>query len=125
MRSMPSRSPSATLDRMRKTPSTETPVADSRPGLDPEVPTPRTRICTPEVSPCVFETSRLGAIEVSRFTSLIPDRAICSGRSEEHTSELQSLMRISYAVFCLKTNKQTAEKTQAYNTQASCTATKS
>src|SRR3546814_7974216 len=25
------------------------------------------------------------------------------GRSEEHTSELQSLMRISYAVFCLKT----------------------
>src|SRR3546814_5951433 len=26
-----------------------------------------------------------------------------SGRSEEHTSELQSLMRISYAVFCLKT----------------------
>src|SRR3546814_7243710 len=26
----------------------------------------------------------------------------CSTRSEEHTSELQSLMRISYAVFCLK-----------------------
>src|SRR3546814_5852044 len=28
------------------------------------------------------------------------------GRSEEHTSELQSLMRISYAVFCSKTKKQ-------------------
>src|SRR3546814_6985043 len=28
------------------------------------------------------------------------------GRSEEHTSELQSLMRISYAVFCLKKQKQ-------------------
>src|SRR3546814_7186020 len=28
-------------------------------------------------------------------------------RSEEHTSELQSLMRISYAVFCLKTKKMT------------------
>src|SRR3546814_1624904 len=28
-----------------------------------------------------------------------------SGRSEEHTSELQSLMRISYAVFCLKKTK--------------------
>src|SRR3546814_3478600 len=28
-------------------------------------------------------------------------------RSEEHTSELQSLMRISYAVFCLKKNKYT------------------
>src|SRR3546814_951780 len=30
-----------------------------------------------------------------------PVETIC-GRSEEHTSELQSLMRISYAVFCLK-----------------------
>src|SRR3546814_6498360 len=29
-----------------------------------------------------------------------------AARSEEHTSELQSLMRISYAVFCLKTKKQ-------------------
>src|SRR3546814_1585692 len=29
----------------------------------------------------------------------------CSQRSEEHTSELQSLMRISYAVFCLKKKK--------------------
>src|SRR3546814_1344896 len=28
----------------------------------------------------------------------------CADRSEEHTSELQSLMRISYAVFCLKKN---------------------
>src|SRR3546814_3914882 len=31
-----------------------------------------------------------------------PDCRRCRGRSEEHTSELQSLMRISYAVFCLK-----------------------
>src|SRR3546814_10299457 len=31
-------------------------------------------------------------------------------RSEEHTSELQSLMRISYAVFCLKKNKITINK---------------
>src|SRR3546814_10002754 len=30
-----------------------------------------------------------------------------AGRSEEHTSELQPLMRISYAVFCLKKKKQT------------------
>src|SRR3546814_1579756 len=33
-------------------------------------------------------------------------RATTPGRSEEHTSELQSLMRISYAVFCLKKKKQ-------------------
>src|SRR3546814_5485278 len=32
-------------------------------------------------------------------------RAEVSSRSEEHTSELQSLMRISYAVFCLKKKK--------------------
>src|SRR3546814_7111202 len=33
--------------------------------------------------------------------------AATQSRSEEHTSELQSLMRTSYAVFCLKKNKQT------------------
>src|SRR3546814_2700210 len=33
-------------------------------------------------------------------------RAVFALRSEEHTSELQSLMRISYAVFCLKKKKQ-------------------
>src|SRR3546814_10012310 len=35
-------------------------------------------------------------------------------RSEEHTSELQSLMRISYAVFCLKKNTQNPLKQQAF-----------
>src|SRR3546814_7637603 len=35
--------------------------------------------------------------------------ALCCTRSEEHTSELQSLMRISYAVFCLKKKKQTID----------------
>src|SRR3546814_1632832 len=34
-----------------------------------------------------------------------PPRNGVPGRSEEHTSELQSLMRISYAVFCLKKKK--------------------
>src|SRR3546814_3925927 len=33
-----------------------------------------------------------------------------NGRSEEHTSELQSLMRISYAVFCLKKKKSLTHK---------------
>src|SRR3546814_4974212 len=35
-----------------------------------------------------------------------PFDIVKDGRSEEHTSELQSLMRISYAVFCLKKKKQ-------------------
>src|SRR3546814_5989735 len=34
------------------------------------------------------------------------------GRSEEHTSELQSLMRISYAVFCLKKNTKLKNKNE-------------
>src|SRR3546814_5980499 len=45
-------------------------------------------------------TQRIG--EVRLFTSSIVLFVIA--RSEEHTSELQSLMRISYAVFCLKKN---------------------
>src|SRR3546814_6389413 len=47
----------------------------------------------------------LGEIEHQdrRFRSLIENSAdVVTVRSEEHTSELQSLMRISYAVFCLK-----------------------
>src|SRR3546814_2371495 len=40
-----------------------------------------------------------------------PERvALQPARSEEHTSELQSLMRISYAVFCLKKKKLTKKK---------------
>src|SRR3546814_4103698 len=47
---------------------------------------------TPSISrsSCALVTSRAGSAAPS------------SQRSEEHTSELQSLMRISYAVFCLK-----------------------
>src|SRR3546814_6298942 len=41
-----------------------------------------------------------GLTGLSRFNP-----AAVKGRSEEHTSELQSLMRISYAVFCLKKKK--------------------
>src|SRR3546814_9496282 len=55
----------------------------------------------------------------------VPVRPLCARiagafprRSEEHTSELQSLMRISYAVFCLKKKKKTKDKTirlETYN----------
>src|SRR3546814_2192020 len=55
----------------------------------------------------------LNGIDVIVFTAAVPGRpapkiistAMVAGRSEEHTSELQSLMRISYAVFCLKKKK--------------------
>src|SRR3546814_5160605 len=39
-------------------------------------------------------------------------RQLCLSRSEEHTSELQSLMRISYAVFCSKKKKELEQKEQ-------------
>src|SRR3546814_5475750 len=42
-----------------------------------------------------------------------PDDGLQGFRSEEHTSELQSLMRLSYAVFCLKKKK----KEKKYQTQ--------
>src|SRR3546814_8209085 len=44
-------------------------------------------------------------------------------KSEEHTSELQSLMRISYAVFCLKKKKKnlnTLDNPQSYNISRDC-----
>src|SRR3546814_6486557 len=51
------------------------------------------------------------AAEPGRLHRLQPEP-----RSEEHTSELQSLMRISYAVFCLKKkNKRTKTKTNTNN----------
>src|SRR3546814_3971422 len=47
------------------------------------------------------------ALVLSTPTGVTKQSALADGRSEEHTSELQSLMRISYAVFCLKKkNKQ-------------------
>src|SRR3546814_8475467 len=48
------------------------------------------------------QVRRVGALSVADPQ---PHRGNRSGRSEEHTSELQSLMRISYAVFCLKKKK--------------------
>src|SRR3546814_4493343 len=48
-----------------------------------------------------FVGKALGIRLQSRVAIIVP----ALGRSEEHTSELQSLMRISYAVFCLKKKK--------------------
>src|SRR3546814_4715724 len=51
-----------------------------------------------------------GATLFPRIAATHAERA-GGGRSEEHTSELQSLMRISYAVFCLKKKKTTQQDT--------------
>src|SRR3546814_2312294 len=51
--------------------------------------------------------ARSSSIPISKSLSYSGMFRLCTEqRSEEHTSELQSLMRISYAVFCLKKKKQ-------------------
>src|SRR3546814_6254308 len=42
------------------------------------------------------------ALPCEQLLAVLDEHGVPAGRSEEHTSELQSLMRISYAVFCLK-----------------------
>src|SRR3546814_5385615 len=70
-----------------------------------------------------------GGLQVGQLEELAPRMGPAAGlqhrprhargaRSEEHTSELQSLMRIPYAVFCLKTkkiHKRLYNKTHAHN----------
>src|SRR3546814_10404826 len=61
-------------------------------------------------SPSPQLSARLADLWVTQFAQATIDRRFSATldarkRSEEHTSELQSLMRISYAVFCLKKKK--------------------
>src|SRR3546814_10218701 len=68
-----------------------------------------------DLAPVTIVAHSLGGNIALRYTGLYPENVAklvaiegLGPRSEEHTSELQSLMRISYAVFCLKkknTNK--------------------
>src|SRR3546814_9729783 len=53
--------------------------------------------------------SQLTSRQMDRLSRALQARGEGFYRSEEHTSELQSLMRISYAVFCLKKKKQHTE----------------
>src|SRR3546814_8949832 len=85
---------------------------------------PRSRFVTPPAADGSIHTETLGWPEVVALTSTtslvrIEGKTVAAERivfvydpgrttrSEEHTSELQSLMRISYAVFCLKKKKKT------------------
>src|SRR3546814_2592523 len=70
------------------------------------------RLGKPETSQCILTArANSGLPAPPRSTTEMAGRHWVSqdlsvaGRSEEHTSELQSLMRISYAVFCLKKKK--------------------
>src|SRR3546814_1310369 len=64
--------------------------------------------------PALAETIYLACTLVSESDKNVThfDVTLNEERSEEHTSELQSLMRISYAVFCLKKKKKNTQKLQ-------------
>src|SRR3546814_9896948 len=83
-----------------------------------ELPTPADLAAAPQLD-CWYLTEHYGRLALGGFVSghptladgahiatspllWISDDERAARRSEEHTSELQSLMRISYAVFCLK-----------------------
>src|SRR3546814_2035266 len=70
------------------------------------------------VYPGTFDPITLGHMDIIRRGAHLVDRLVIGvTRSEEHTSELQSLMRISYAVFCLKKKKQESTSIQTRTTQ--------
>src|SRR3546814_7721855 len=71
--------------------------------------------------------SRQRYLQLVQSPSKVQRHAAVGTRSEEHTSELQSLMRISYAVFCLKKNQKIQKNhrsEETYNRDTKDTSTK-
>src|SRR3546814_3839040 len=64
--------------------------------------------------------TRGGSALTTRALDTVPSTSTVN-RSEEHTSELQSLMRTSYAVFCLKKQKQLNNRNNYKNTNTKVT----
>src|SRR3546814_18832931 len=98
----------AALWGVRRTPATELPLfaaATARElGAEPDVALPAMSKAEHVVTD--YQTTRL-SLKDHPMAFLRATLAVEGvSRSEEHTSELQSLMRISYAVFCLKKNNQ-------------------
>src|SRR3546814_2157345 len=83
------------------------------PALDPEMAGQSHRARIVERADREVDVRAVDIMEAERRPAIAAETARTEGRrhvdrarSEEHTSELQSLMRISYAVFCLKKKKQ-------------------
>src|SRR3546814_7600169 len=88
--------------------SSDLPTVWHRPGT--WAPSSTLRARTSATPTCARKTSAMDSAWTrrGRATGALPSTTSTTGatwRSEEHKSELQSLMRLSYAVFCLKKNK--------------------
>src|SRR3546814_6440081 len=80
-----------------------------------DIETPEAALLTEEIRDAVVDTiSKLPPDLRKAITLRELEGLSYEERSEEHTSELQSLMRISYAVFCLKKKKTKKNNEQSY-----------
>src|SRR3546814_5775440 len=61
------------------------------------------KVLTTDLTGCLVNGAARGDLSSEKVYVKLARMTCAQPRSEEHTSELQSLMRISYAVFCLKT----------------------
>src|SRR3546814_3991252 len=91
-------------------------IDDGKPTIGRHRHGPLSSVDAGKLSPCQPSDSRARQVGVrirpDQRTLAVARNALRPRRSEEHTSELQSLMRISYAVFCLtKKNTKNTETT--------------
>src|SRR3546814_8349189 len=87
------------------------PLRDS-PVLLPGLPLPDSRRTAHDFDVLLLSTSLTCSEHEPLWRMLQLRLAVDAVRSEEHTSELQSLMRISYAVFCLTKKKKTSTRSK-------------
>src|SRR3546814_9477455 len=82
-------------------------------GLDPDSGRILQTLAVPADAGTAFDGKHLFQIAEAVIRKIDPETGVVLGtiRSEEHTSELQSLMRISYAAFCLKKTNQHKQQT--------------
>src|SRR3546814_5817230 len=71
------------------------------------LPTQLLRSLAPQLQPLLERAPKAPAVAAPPIAESDDGTVLGQARSEEHTSELQSLMRISYAVFCLKKKNNT------------------
>src|SRR3546814_8303052 len=88
------------------------PSSTPPPPLAADLPKPSSAVHSLHRSPVTATSSQwLTTIRLACLVAQSPVHSRCARmRSEEHTSELPSLMRISYAVFCLKKKKTTTHR---------------